>query len=328
VAHLHGGLPLNEAQVAHWRENGWIFLDGIWPSALIEEGSRAAEDMWPHLTVRYEEAYKLAGFPYADDSLNQITLHPRLLGAVGQLLGRPTHEVRLTQALLLGKNGPKDDKPRAPKDWPGNQGIHLDFGNNTLLTPARSTGQWKGVEEVQGILYYNDSDEVGGGTAFVDGLRHTHDERMGKRPDAAGKPGALYSVERRARYRKGSVLLYQLGCWHRGTPVNVRQTRRNHHLCFRVVDAEWVGGSSDVGAPTSKTLQAFSSSTDNDFNLTTFLAGLSPDQRTVLGFPAVDSTYWTPQTVEAVRRRYAGAIDMAPYEEPGSRLRAVVRSKL
>ena len=31
---------------------------------------------------------------------------------------------------------------------------------------------------------------------------------------------AMYGSERCAQYHKGTVLLYQLGCWHRGTPVN------------------------------------------------------------------------------------------------------------
>lgn len=101
--------------------------------------------------------------------------------------------------------------------------MHQDFGNNSILTPARSTSQWVAPEEVQMIIYYNDAEIVGGPTAFVPGLRHT--ARGGKTPQA------LYEAERLVRYRPGTALLYQLGTWHRGTPVNsgcVRVTTRSH----------------------------------------------------------------------------------------------------
>jgi hypothetical protein len=36
---------------------------------------------------------------------------------------------------------------------------------------------------------------------------------------------AMYANERCAKYHKGTVLMYQLGCWHRGTPVNYGYVR-------------------------------------------------------------------------------------------------------
>jgi hypothetical protein len=35
----------------------------------------------------------------------------------------------------------------------------------------------------------------------------------------------MYANERCAKYHKGTVLMYQLGCWHRGTPVNYGYVR-------------------------------------------------------------------------------------------------------
>ena len=43
-----------------------------------------------------------------------------------------------------------------------------------------------------------------------------------------------------------------------------------------------------------------------------FLEELTPDQRTVLGFPALSNSYWTADTIEAVGQRYKG-MDMEPY---------------
>ena len=45
------------------------------------------------------------------------------------------------------------------------------------------------------------------------------------------------------------------------------------------------------------------------------IASLSPHQRTLLGFPAVDSPYWTEYTLDAVAERYGPMLDMSPYRE-------------
>ena len=106
--------------------------------------------------------------------------------------------------------------------------------------------QWAEPNEVQGILYYDDW-KIGGPTAFVPGLTHT-----AQGDDVA----AMYDIERVPRYQSGTVLLYQLGCWHRGTPVNHGCVRRKHHFSFRNVDSEWIGGAVSVGHPTAKSFSA------------------------------------------------------------------------
>ena len=45
------------------------------------------------------------------------------------------------------------------------------------------------------------------------------------------------------------------------------------------------------------------------------IPSLNPFQRTILGFPAVDSPYWTEYTLNAVAERYGSALDMTPYRE-------------
>jgi len=60
----------------------------------------------------------------------------------------------------------------------------------------------------------------------------------------------LYAMERKVAYKKGSILLYQLGTWHRGTPVLHGQTRRIHHLCFRKASCTWIGSAPEFGQPT------------------------------------------------------------------------------
>lgn len=41
---------------------------------------------------------------------------------------------------------------------------------------------------------------------------------------------------------------------------------------------------------------------------------MSPEQRAVIGFPAVTSSYWTAETLAATARRYP-ELDLSPYTE-------------
>lgn len=191
--------------------------------------------------------------------------------------------------------------------------MHNDFGNNTVLFPARNAKHWGKPEEVQSILYYNDFDGEssncgGGGTAFVPGLGHTLDGRLDSSKDPPERNG-LYNVERQAAYSKGSVFLYSLGTWHRGTPVEPHGIRRIQFNCYRRKDATWVGGDnsgtsnppntphmtnlqdcclrmSTVGSPSAKSLEILEETGVQSTN--DFLAGLGPEQRAVIGFPVCD----------------------------------------
>jgi hypothetical protein len=89
-----------------------------------------------------------------------------------------------------------------------NANANADFGNNTLLFPARSAGHWAASpEDVQGIVYFTDWDSsLGGGTAIVPGLRHSVDSRLDQ--GIADPSPQLYDNERQVGYTKGSILLY------------------------------------------------------------------------------------------------------------------------
>lgn len=73
-------------------------------------------------------------FPFDSPALNSVTLHPRILGAVSQVLEQPVHHVRVTQAALNGKYGPEKPRPDGVQfefSWSnrdGNQPMHQDYG--------------------------------------------------------------------------------------------------------------------------------------------------------------------------------------------------------
>ena len=71
------------------------------------------------------------GFPFAAKPFNDLTLHPRALKAVGQLLERDETALRLTQAGAGAKYGGMGQG--GPTDLGGSdQGFHRDYGKGAL----------------------------------------------------------------------------------------------------------------------------------------------------------------------------------------------------
>ena len=73
-----------------------------------------------------------------------------------------------------------------------------------------------------------------------------------------------------------------------------------------------------VGAPTAKSLNALergASAAVGGFDVGAFLGELSPEQRCVIGFPALGDPYWCKETLAGVSERYGGAVDVRPYAE-------------
>eukprot|EP01052_Picozoa_sp_SAG31_P044935 SAG31_NODE_8017_length_1540_cov_1.092991_1_plen_446_part_10 len=180
--------PLSARQVAEFREQGCILIDGIWPRNLISAAVKAAENCdpgceqavnkSPHYTRNDSTVLHDAthAYPFNSPALNDVTLHPGFLAAVAQLLRVDVSAIRLTQSALDEKRrmAPPDPNEKQNYSWAhqdGNQPMHQDFGNNTLLTPARSKSQWADPNDVQAILYYS-TWHTGGPTAFVPGLNH------------------------------------------------------------------------------------------------------------------------------------------------------------
>jgi hypothetical protein len=360
------GRVLSDEQVARWREEGYIFISGIWPKQVIDDAYNASVEMAPFPNPdgsqpssgkpvfgfeprRPGPKNSLLGtarpgaFPYHESpALSAVTLHPRILSAVAELLDTRSDELRLTQSMVGGKYGGKELEEseyaqtfqRGPDGTTpgmgnarGDQGFHNDFGNNTITFPARNPRHWAQPEEVQSILFYGDFDgedtnAAGGGTAFVPGLGHTLDGRLagglssfGAKPNQGGNPpedNKLYDVERQAAYTKGSVFLYSLGTWHRGTPVEPHGIRRIQFNCYKKREAEWVGGDNGVGSPSAKAMSELAIS--EGFDVAAFMSKMLPVQRCILGFPAVGSSYWDTETLAATAERYP-EMDMAPYAE-------------
>lgn len=322
---------LSSAQIASWRNAGFALVEGLFPPELIGELRADALQRFPAADSAEAEAINDFGseggfvFPSTSGAFNAITLHPRLLSAVGELLGVAVNDIRLTQSDLWPKYGNRSSERSAFDNQ--DQRIHVDYPNHLLAHPA----PWHRPEAVEAILYLSDVDECGGATAVVarEGdddpaypwpiidtpgvgeLDYVNDKLSAEaymraaRPEAVALRERLYAREQYVAYRPGTVLLYRHDTWHRGTPMLPGALRVAHNLSFRRADCEWVS--------TVHTGWAWSLY-ERKKTLAKLIATASLDQRAVLGFPQPGSSYWCEQTIAAVHARFGMyGMDMAPY---------------
>jgi len=316
-------MGLSDEQVDDWMRDGALHVSGIWPDLqLIDDVRNGGE----------------AVFPSESSAVNNMVLHPRVLALAAQLLRVPVSCVRVHQAMVCTKTGRGESHD--------NQPVHQDYMNNSVLTPSRCQEVELDPEDVAMIVYLHDHETpceicagigqiesgdycskrmcnscrgtgknaVDGGTCFVPGLSHTP-TALGFGADHRGSPlrddDPRYKKERRIAYTKGSALVYTIGTWHRGTPVNEGETRWVMFLSFRANFAEWVGGQPEVGHPTALSFAQLAESSSG-FDLAAYLTDLTAEQRSVLGVPAVGDPYWTEEAIELARRRYGGTF-VKPY---------------
>ena len=324
-----GEAGLTHEQVSSWREAGYALVRGLIPRTLIDESLSQAHDHFP--SAGSEAASKIRDFgsnmvfPHQIDALNEITLHPRLLGAVAQLLDTNVTNLRLSQSDVWAKYG-RPDGVRNRYDN-SDQRIHVDYPNHMLAHPT----EWHRPEAVEIIIYYSDVDACGGPTAvvprsgatdpayrwpivdspgiagkpFVNDRTEAEADLERRDPEVASWRKTLYERERYVAYEPGDVLLYRHDTWHRGTPMHDDALRVVHNLTFRRAECEWIS-TLHVG-------WAWSAYRQPGY-LEQLIARLSLDQRAVLGFPQPGSSYWTEATIAAVEARHVG-MDMSPYRE-------------
>lgn len=325
------GQPVLAADdVALWREAGYCVVDGIFDEALIDSVIDHALARFP--APGTDDAAAIADFgseyvfPSNNPAFNDITLEPRLLTAVAQLLDRNPNDLRLTQSDLWPKYGRPVTAGRQDNQ---DQRIHVDYPNHTLAHPS----PWHRPEAVEMILYYSDVDAAGGPTAVVPrsgrddpaypwpivdtpgvgDLDYVNDRESAeayltdRRPELTDWRQSLYERERYVRYRKGTLVMYRHDVWHRGTPMTDGALRLAHNMTFRTAEAEWIS--------TLHSGWAWKAYRPNKY-IERLIATASLDQRAVLGFPQPDSPYWCEETIAAVEARHGVfGMDMTPYRD-------------
>ena len=324
---------LSSDQVTSWREQGFSFVRNLIPERLVSQLRRDALTFYPSPEEADFARFNHFGsngnfvFPSEYASANEVSLYPALLGAVADLLDVDVAELRLTQSDLWPKYGGNGGEQRSENT---DQRIHCDYPNHTLTHPP----QWSCPEAVEIIIYLSEESSCKGSTAVVPrlgpddpayrwpivdtpgvaGLSYLDDKSKAERymrdklPEAANfRENELYAREVRTRYRAGDVIFYRHDTWHRGTPVAQGSLRLVQNMTFKKASSDWV---SVLHNGWAWSLYRAGHGPEK------MIAGLSPDQRSVLGFPSPGHQYWTDETVAAVQARYAPfGIDMEPYSK-------------
>ncbi len=324
--------PLTAELVRSWQERGYALVRDLLPRCLLDAEVADAAAGFPEADTPAAEGFRDFGsggafvFPCASAAFNAVTLHPRLLESVAQLLDVEVEDLRLTQSDLWpkyarggGAHGPRDNS---------DQRMHVDYPNHSLVHPP----PWEAPEAVEVIIYLDDVETCGGATALVArcgpedpaygwpivgtpgvaGRPYVNDRASAEAHLQDVEPGLaawraeqLYAREAYVHYAVGDVLLYRHDTWHRGTPLRAGR-RLAHNLTFRRADAEWIS-----------TLQAgwAWAAYREDAALERTVADLTPAQLTVLGFPGLGHRYWNARTLHAVAARLEPyGFDIAPYE--------------
>jgi len=324
---------LTDAQIDSWRSRGFALVDGLFPPELVALLQHGATEHFPAPGSAEADQFRdfgsAANFPSRLPGFTDITLHPRLLGAVSQLLGCPVANLRLSQSDLWPKYGRTD----MAGDYDNqDQRIHFDYPNHTLAHPT----PWDRPEAVELIVYLSDVQSCAGSTALVPrtgdddpayvwplintpgvgDLRYINDRESAEtyfaaeRPELAEWRQSLYEREVHTSYSPGTVVLYRHDVWHRGTPLRPGSIRLAHNITFRRAECEWIS--------TLHAGWAWAMYRDDKF-MERIIATSSLDQRAVLGFPQPGSPYWCEQTIQAVHARYGMfGFDPAPYLEASS----------
>jgi len=252
----------------------------VLPSRATGEEYRAAPERYPNVGGWRE-------LPFVGDALNDLATHPELASFAERVIG--TKEILLTQAILWGKYAGVGDHE---------QSFHVDFRNNTLVVP-RDEGPFT---QTGTILYLSDVTEELAPTCVVS-REHTR-EPPALVPSVRPRDRfpALYEREVVVTARAGSVLLYSMSTFHRGSAFRAAAGARfSFHVVFRAKDSHWMGFSAWARSGAEPALQRF-------------LERATPRQRELLGFPPPGHPYWNEETLAGVAARYPG-MDMRPYRE-------------
>ncbi len=323
---------LRAEQIESWREEGFVLVSNLLPKSLVSRLREDALSFYPGPDEADIARYNHFGssgrfvFPSAYDSANEVSLHPLLLAAVADLLDVTVPDIRLTQSDLWPKYGGRIPEERSENT---DQRIHCDYPNHTLTHPP----EWDHPEAVEIIIYLSEESVCRGSTAVVPrlgpddpayrwpivdtpgvaGLNYVDDKFKAERylqeqlPEAATfREKELYAREVKTRYRAGDIIFYRHDTWHRGTPVTQGALRLVQNMTFKKATSDWV---SVLHNGWAWSLYRAGHGPEK------LIAGLDPDQRSVLGFPSPGHEYWTNETIQAVQARYEPfGIDMKPYK--------------
>jgi hypothetical protein len=304
-------MDLDDA-VQRWRDDGFVvlpsYLDArdlargvaelplLYPSA--DEFHEAPDD--PRFARFRDEFGGITDFPFTSVELGLLAVHARLVELAVALLG--TDDVRVASIEAWAKYAGAAEY---------DQHHHRDYLNQTLTVPSWDPA----FRHVELFLYLVDVPEALGPPHYVP-RRVTEgrapvpnwlprDAGVGLDPVhptwvAQDAHPSLYNAEVSGAGPVGSVVAYSSGTFHRGTALTKpRGARYTLHVTFRRADAEWAVRHSWLAKA-------------NDAEWHAFVAGATPRQLALFGFPAPGHPFWTDETLAGTQIRYP-ELDLTPW---------------
>ena len=287
---------ITEEHAAHYREHGYAIVAPFLTAAELAEARDELRDALPGWVEYCDDPsgpkpsqptparapnYQ---FPFAGARLNAITLHSELRRFAAENIGHD--DIYCEQSHLSAKY------KGAPADQ--DQVMHCDYGNHTLAYPPNLAEYWQTAY----LLYYTDVTADHAPTAvcswrhYPDRIRWPAHFKREERPD-------LYENEHKVVVPAGSLLIYSMRTFHRGTPFVADAGRLGHFITYAPAAWRWLG---IVGWSAQAIKPAFRE----------WVEQASTEERALLGFPPPGHSYWTEETVAGVGARYP-SMDMTPY---------------
>lgn len=279
----------------HLRRHGFAVVDRFLSAAEVRAAREALRQYVPsareaaryprrYEAVLHEENHQKFEFPYAEQTLNRMATHPRVISMAQRLLG--AQAVLLSRSAIWAKYAGGADYEQA---------LHADWEGNTLVYP-RDDGDYR---QINIIIYYSDVTARLGPTTVVS-QDHTRDLSVWPPFRYRREHPELYERERPVLVKAGAMLVFSMRTFHRGTAITAPHGARfTHHLVYRSARHGFQGAELWAGYGEKE-------------ELSQFLVQASPAQREVLGFPVVGDAYWNEQTLAGVAARYP-SMDLRPY---------------
>jgi ectoine hydroxylase-related dioxygenase (phytanoyl-CoA dioxygenase family) len=290
-----------QSDIDHWRQHGYVIIEEF---MMPDEVAGARENLARYLpswgeymtrapmfsdlhgtSARSTQGWVRYEFPYVGDALNKVAVHPFLVAFAERLVGHDN--IALSHGAVVGKYAGKGDY---------DQDLHPDYTNNTLAFPR------DGVEaiDIPMIVYHTDVTIDLGPTYVVSSELTRHLVTDGRRFHPRAEFPELYAAERPATVPAGSVLIYNMRTFHRGSAMSASEgLRYSQFTAFHTAGSPWLGSTSFQSAGGQPEMDRF-------------LTTASPRERQLVGFPAPADAYWNEETRTGVAARYPG-MDMSPY---------------
>jgi hypothetical protein len=307
----------SRAHIEHFEHHGWVLIEGLLRADEIEAAYPGLFEIYPtpeafhsgaadpRIAVFRADASTSANqgadprfrplqfvglqeFPFANQTLNLLALHPAIIAAAEDAVH--TRDVRLYQAETFAKytGVTQYDQP-----------FHADYTNHVML-PPKADGRYR---QAQMFLYLSDVTKAHGATRIVSRTL-TRDVPLMK----LSFPRARVSPERMAEWEqaavsavgpRGSLLIYGSDVVHRGTEMSLPGAGRFFfNLAYRAAGADWVGGNPWPRRGMTHWMP--------------LVEHCSVRQLEVLGFPPPGHEYWDEQTLRGCAERYP-KLDLSPW---------------